>query len=179
MALLNPVKVPSPQNQGRIWRCWHPWIVSRPLTFSHPRPPTHGLCPSLPVEVKRSSESGDWRPGDGRRSLCAAALPQFSEAKLFPGVLRPSRSLTRTHRVALEAAGVEKSSPPAILLQIVTSRVKHCNKLVHRRDCGQRNTFTAMPTPTAVTGFQYGRRIFKRQNIRNFWSFMIYRKQVQ
>ena len=112
------------------------------------------------------------------RPLCAAALPQISEAKLFPGVLRPSRSLTHTHRVALEAAGVEKSSPPAILLQIVTSRVKHCNKLVHRRDCGQRNTFTAMPTPTA--GFQYGRRIFKRQNIRNFWSFMIYRnKQVQ
>ena len=61
--------------------------------------------------------------------------------------------LTDTHRAAaVQAAGVEKSLP-AILLQIVTSRVKHCNKLVPCRNCGPRNTLSDTARHTAVTSF--------------------------
>ena len=70
--------------------------------------------------------------------------------------------LTHTHRVAaVQAAGGEKSLP-AILLQIVTSQVKHCNKLVPCRNCGLRNTFPATPPHRAVTSFP---EIWRRRNI--------------
>ena len=69
---------------------------------------------------------------------------------------RVKPKLTDTHRAAaVQAAGVEKSLP-AILLQIVTSRVKHCNKLVPCRDCGPRNTRPDTAQHTAVTSFPEG-----------------------